>query len=68
MKQRKIPPRIFSVSACILICTTVTFLQSYIQTGKDKDEGIHYVKNPKGGRTLGYAESSGVKIIVQDGF
>ena len=35
---------------------------------KDKDENIHYVKNPKGGPILGYAESSGVKIIEQDGF
>ena len=68
MKQRKFPSCIFSVLACISICAAVVLLQGYIQAEKDKDDGIHYVKNPKGGPTLGYAESSGVKIIEQDGF
>ncbi len=43
-------------------------LAAYKKPRNDKDVNILYVKNPRGGPLLGYAESSGVKIITQDGF
>ncbi|HEY4967960.1 MAG TPA: glycoside hydrolase family 3 N-terminal domain-containing protein [Puia sp.] len=67
MSQKKFLPRFFSALVVILMLTSVILLAGYKSSEKDQGENIHYVKNPKGGPVLGYAESSGVKIIEQDG-
>ena len=58
----------FSAITIMSIFLTVILFESYVQPERNKDELIHYVKNPKGGPTLGYAENSGLKIIEQDGY
>ena len=68
MSQKKFLPGSFPFSAVISILLLVIFLVGYKKFGNKKEDNIHYVKNPKGGPVLGYAESSGVKIIEQDGF
>jgi beta-glucosidase len=52
---------------CMVILITIAF-SGYKNPVKDKEVNILYVKNPNGGPLLGYAESSGVKIITQNGF
>ncbi len=67
MSQKKVNHRLVAITF-ICICPVVIFLEGYIRAEKNKDESIHYVKNPKGGPMLGYAENSGVKIIEENGF
>ena len=43
-------------------------LSGYRKPANRMDPNILYMKNPKGGPVLGYAEGSGVKIIEHDGF
>jgi beta-glucosidase len=68
MHQKNFFLQLFSGITAILILLVVIFLAGYKKPKENKDENIHYVKNPKGGPVLGYAESSGVKIIEQDGY
>ena len=60
-------PHLFKI---FLSCFLLFFfaLAGYKEPGIDKEVNILYVKNPNGGPLLGYSESSGVKIITQNGF
>ncbi len=57
-------------SGIILVCIILPgiILSGYKKPVTNQDEYILYVKNPSGGPLLGYSESSGVKIITQNGF
>ena len=68
MHQKKFILQLLSGITAFLILLVVIFLSAYKKPAKNKDENIHYVKNPKGGPVLGYAESSSVKVIEQDGY
>ena len=68
MFQKNYSLRFFTALAIMSIFLAVILLEGYIRPERISDELIHYVKNPKGGPTLGYAESSGVKIIEKEGF
>src|SRR5450432_1419549 len=74
MKHIKFLRQRFSriVTVCIILSSLL--IAGYRMPDKNKtadkfqDEHILYVKNPKGGPTLGYASASGVKIIEANGF
>jgi len=68
MQKNKFIHRNVLIVAVPFLTLFLLLLTGFRKPSKKTDLNILYVKNPKGGPVLGYAEGSGVKIIEQNGY